>query len=235
MLLSLGAIMLGGYLLGSIPTSIWVGKLYKGVDIREHGSGNAGATNTFRLLGWKAGLIVSLIDLGKGFVSSYFIYKLAFIITGEVVTLPNWDLTTFVQLVAGLMAVVGHMFPLYAGFSGGKGVITAAGMLLAIEPAAILVVILVFIIVLFTSRYVSLASMLASLAYPITLLIMRIGLGWEIDGSLIIFGAVLAIGIVVKHHGNIKRLMEGNENRVRSFAPAKGWLNKEKQTENEAT
>jgi len=229
MILSLGLVVLISYLLGSIPSSIWVGKIYKGVDIRNHGSGNAGATNTFRLLGWRAGLVVSLIDLGKGFVAAYFVSGLAFMVTGEVVTLPNWETETFVQLVGGISAVIGHMFPLYAGFQGGKGVITAAGMLLAIEPISIVVSILVFILVLFTSHYVSLASILSAFCYPLMLLVLRYWTGWEIDGSLIIFGTVCALGIIIKHHSNIKRLINGNENRVRSFSPAVGWLNKEKQ------
>jgi len=227
MALSIGVVIVLSYLLGSIPSSLWVGKIYKGVDIRNHGSGNAGATNTFRLLGWKAGVVVSLIDLGKGFASAFYVSQLAFIISGEVVVFPNWDSVLFTQVIAGIFAVVGHMYPLYANFSGGKGVMTAAGMLLAIEPISIVVSVIVFIITLFTSRYVSLASILAAFVYPISLLTLRYIMQWTIDGSLIIFGSAIAIGIIVKHHGNIKRLLNGTENRVRSFSPAVGWLNKD--------
>ena len=231
MVLSLGAVIIISYLLGAIPSSLWAGKIYKSVDIRNHGSGNAGATNTFRLLGWKAGVIVSLVDLGKGFVAAYYVSELAYIITGDVPSLQRWETETFIQLIAGVTAVIGHMFPVYANFSGGKGVMAAAGMLLAIEPISIVVSIFVFIVVLFSSRYVSLASILAAFFYPITLLILRYAMQWSIDGSLIIFGTFCALAIIIKHHGNIKRLMQGNENRVRSFSPATGWLNKDEQNQ----
>jgi len=228
-MLSLGVVILASYLLGSIPSSVWVGKVYKGIDIREHGSGNAGATNTFRMLGWKAGAVVALIDFSKGFVAAYFVYKLAFVVGSGPVTIPNWDAYAFLKIVSGMSAVIGHMFPLYASFKGGKGVITAAGLLYGIEPISISLSLAVFMVLLFSTRYVSLASIVASFLYPIFLIILRYVFGLDIDGSLIIFGALIGLGIIIKHHGNIKRLIQGNENRIRSFSPAKGRLNKEQE------
>ncbi|MFO8030561.1 MAG: glycerol-3-phosphate 1-O-acyltransferase PlsY [Cyclonatronaceae bacterium] len=219
------------YLLGSIPSSIWVGKLFKGVDIRDHGSGNAGATNTFRVLGWKAGVVVSLIDLAKGFTAAYYISQLGYYTGGvlpEIVILGvEWETDVFMRLIAGAAAVGGHMYPLYANFKGGKGVITAAGMLYGIEPLSITLAITVFAIVLFSSRYVSLASITATFSYPLFLLMLKYGFELPIDGSLIVISAVVSATIIIKHHSNIRRLIQGNENRIRSFKPAKGRLNQE--------
>lgn len=226
-MLALISIIILSYLLGSIPSSIWVGKIYKGVDIRNHGSGNAGATNTFRILGWKAGVVVALIDLSKGFVSAYFISQLAYSIGSGPIAVPMWDLDTFLKIVAGIAAVVGHMYPLYANFDGGKGVITAAGMLYGIEPISISLALAVFLILLFSTRYVSLASISASFAYPVFLFLLRYVFDKPIDGSQIVFGSILGLAIIIKHHSNISRLLKGTENRVSSFSPAKGWLNKE--------
>ncbi len=220
-------IILLSYLLGSIPTSIWVGKIVKKVDIREHGSGNAGATNTFRILGWKAGVAVSLIDLSKGFVAAYYISQLGYYIEDVPVSIGAWETDIFMRILAGTFAVIGHMYPLYAGFKGGKGVITAAGMLYGIEPISISLGITVFLIVLFSSRYVSLASVAGCFSYPLFLLMLRYGFELPIDGSLIVISAVVASGIIIKHHTNIRRLLNGTENRISSFKPARGRLNKE--------
>lgn len=217
------------YLVGSIPSSIWVGKLVKGVDIREHGSGNAGATNTFRLLGWKPGVMVLAIDFFKGFGSSLWISQLAYHIgSGPVSLFEFWDVDPFLRIVCGLVAVIGHMFPIYAHFEGGKGMATAAGMLCGIEPVSVGLTALVFTFVMVTSRFVSLASLIAAFCYPLILLVLRYGLGWDLDGSILIFGAIVGLGIIVKHRDNISRLLEGTENQVSSFKPATGWLNKNK-------
>ncbi len=234
-MLSFIIIIVLSYLLGSIPTSVWVGKLFKGIDIREHGSGNAGATNTFRMLGWKAGAAVSLIDIVKGFTAAYYISQLGYL-TGAVpeevpVTIGIWsgiwETDVFMRLIAGGAAVIGHMYPLYARFKGGKGVITAAGMLYGIEPISISLAIGIFLIVLFSSRYVSLASILATFSYPLFLLMLKYGFNFPVDGSLIVLSALVAATIIIKHHTNIRRLIEGNENRITSFKPAKGRINEE--------
>ena len=219
------------YLIGSLPTAVWVGKLIYKVDIREHGSGNAGATNTFRVLGWKCGVFVSLIDIFKGFVATFYISQIGFL-AGEIpITIDIWNMDVFMRVVAGLFAVVGHMYPVFAGFKGGKGVITAAGMLYGIEPLSISLALTVFGIILFTSRYVSLASIIASFSYPIFLLILRYGFGMDyLDGSLMVFSSVVALGIILKHIPNIRRLIQGTENRIKSFSPSKGKLNEDNVT-----
>jgi glycerol-3-phosphate acyltransferase PlsY len=233
-MLALGVVILLSYLLGSIPSSIWVGKLVKGVDIRNYGSGNAGATNTFRLLGWQPGVAVLLIDFFKGFVSSYWLSRLAYVIgSGPVALFDFWDVDPFLSIVCGIAAVVGHMFPLYAYFDGGKGMATAAGMLCGIEPISVGIAAIVFTVVMFASRYVSLASIVAAFVYPLVLVVLRYGLQWSIDGSILIFASLVGIGIIIKHRGNIKRLAKGTENKVSSFKPAVGWLNKEKKPQSE--
>lgn len=229
-MLALGVVILLSYLIGSIPSSLWIGKLVKGVDIRKHGSGNAGATNTFRLLGWKPGVTVLVVDFFKGFTCSFWISQLAYsIAAGPVSLFAFWDVDPFLRIICGVVAVIGHMFPLYASFSGGKGMATAAGMLCGIEPVSVGITAVFFIIMLLASRYVSLASLVAAFLYPLILIALRYAFGWSIDGSILIFGAIVGLGIIIKHRGNIRRLMEGRENRVGSFKPAKGWLNKDKQ------
>lgn len=227
-MLSIGVVILISYLLGSIPSSIWVGKLAKGVDIRSHGSGNAGATNTFRLLGWKPGVAVLLIDFTKGYAASFWVSQLAYRIGEPVALIPHWELNAFLQIICGVVAVAGHMFPVFASFEGGKGMATAAGMLTGIEPVSVGLTAIVFGLVMLASRYVSLASLVAAFIYPIVLLTLRYIFKWPIDGSILIFGAIIGLGIIIKHAGNIRRLAKGTENRVSSFKPAKGWLNKEK-------
>lgn len=227
-MLALAVVILLSYLLGSIPSSIWVGKIVKGVDIRNYGSGNAGATNTFRLLGWQPGVAVLLIDFFKGFVSSRWLSQLAYAVgSGPVALFDFWDVDPFLSIVCGLAAVIGHMFPLYAYFDGGKGMATAAGMLCGIEPVSVGIAAIVFTIVMLVSRYVSLASLVAAFVYPLMLVLFRYGLGWDIDGSILIFASLVGIGIIIKHRGNIRRLLNGTENQVSSFKPAVGWLNKE--------
>ena len=219
------------YLVGSIPSSIWVGKIVKGVDIRDHGSGNAGATNTFRLLGWQPGVAVLAIDFFKGFASSLWISQVAYHIGAGPVTLFDfWSLDPFLSITCGIAAVVGHMFPLYANFDGGKGMATAAGMLCGIEPVSVVIAAGFFLIVLLTSRFVSLASLVAAFVYPLVLVVLRYGYGWDIDGSILIFAGIIGLAIIIKHKENIKRLINGTENKISSFKPAVGWLNKEEKS-----
>lgn len=227
-MLALGVVILLSYLVGSIPSSIWVGKLVKGVDIRNHGSGNAGATNTFRLLGWRPGVAVLIIDFCKGFISSFWISQLAYYIgSGPVALFSFWEVDPFLKILCGIVAIIGHMFPIFANFDGGKGMATAAGMLCGIEPVSVGIAAVVFTAVMFSSRYVSLASLVAAFIYPLVLVSLRYGFGWNLDGSILIFGAIAGIGIIIKHRGNIRRLLNGTENQVSSFKPAVGWLNKE--------
>lgn len=220
-MLSLTVILLASYLVGSIPASVWIGKAMYGVDVRQHGSGNAGATNAFRVLGWKAGTMATLVDLGKGLLAAGVIATIRLDPLPEVP--GGWEASTVVRLVAGVFAVIGHMFPLWANFKGGKGVNTAAGMLLALTPISMYITLGVFVLVLLSSRYVSLASLSAVVAFPSTIAVRKYLFGIDsLDASLLIFSAVLALGIILAHRSNIKRLLNGTENRIRTFRPARG-------------
>jgi len=220
---SVVVIMLLSYLVGSIPGSLWAGKVLYGIDLREHGSGNAGATNAFRVLGWKAGVVSTVIDLGKGLLAAGIIAPLLRIDPLPTWGLVPWQATTVVCLVAGLVAILGHMFPIWAKFQGGKGMNTAAGVLFALTPITTAIVLGIFVVVLLSFRYVSLASITAAIAFPSTVAIRRYLFDIEsLDPSLLVFGAVMAAGIIFAHRSNIRRLLRGNENRVRSFRPAKG-------------
>ena len=202
------------YLLGSTPSAIWVGKAFKGIDVREHGSGNAGTTNTFRVLGVPFGVTVFVLDFMKGFVSSFWIIGLAFFWFSGPLAPPNWDVEAFLSISCGMAAVFGHMFPVFAGFKGGKGAATACGMLFGIEPISIGISFALFGLIVWTTRYVSLASIVSTAIYPITLLIMRYGLNRYVDGSIIIIAAMIAFGIIYKHKVNIGRLIAGTENKI---------------------
>ena len=220
-MLSLVVIVVLSYLVGSIPGSVWVGKLLYGTDIRDFGSGNAGATNTFRVLGWKAGILATVVDLGKGLLAA------GVIATIRLDNLPAgpevWEVETVVRLMAGVAAIVGHMFPIWAHFEGGKGVNTAAGVLFALTPITMFITLGVFAAVLFSSRYVSLASLSAAVAFPSTVAIRKYLFGVDaLDGSLLVFSILFALGIIIAHRANIQRLANGTENRVRSFRPARG-------------
>lgn len=219
---SLLAIVVLSYLVGAIPGSLWTGKLLYGIDLRKYGSGNAGATNAFRVLGWKAGVIATIVDLGKGLLAAGVI---AFIRIDTIPTLgfTAWETQTVVCLLAGVVAVVGHMFPVWARFEGGKGMNTSAGVLLAITPITTLIAIGIFAVVLVAFRYVSLASIIAAIAFPSAVAIRRYLFDIEaLDPSLLIFSALLAIGVIIAHRSNIQRLLKGTENRVRSFRLARG-------------
>lgn len=213
-MLAIFVVFLISYLIGSIPTSICVSKLFYKKDIRNYGSGNAGATNTFRVLGWKAGLFVFLFDVGKGYVCGYWVAQLAFFIGSGPATIPHWNIYAFLSITCGIVAVIGHMFPIYAKFDGGKGMATACGMLIAIAPISVGITFGVFVITVLTTHYVSLASLIAAFIYPLMLLILRYIFHWAIDPSVIIFGAIIGLGIIIKHSGNIKRLIAGNENKI---------------------
>lgn len=220
-MLSLLVILILSYLVGSIPGSVWIGKLLYGTDIRNYGSGNAGATNTFRVLGWKAGVLATIVDLGKGLLAAGVIASI------RLDALPSgisvWQIETVVRLLAGIAAVIGHMYPVWAGFRGGKGVNTSAGVLFALTPVTMWITLGVFVVVLLTSRYVSLASLTAAVAFPSAIAIRRYVFGIEaLDPSLLIFSILMALAIIIAHRANIRRLLNGTESRVRSFRPARG-------------
>jgi len=215
-MLSIVCILVLSYLVGSIPGSLVIGKYLYGIDPREHGSGNAGATNTMRVLGWKAGLLATLVDLGKGLFAAGIIATIR-IDPIPVTGLGFWDTMSVMRLIAGVAAVAGHMYPVLAGFRGGKGVNTSAGALLAITPVTMLFTLGVFAIVLYSSRYVSLASLAAAIAFPSTVVIRKyIFHVNSIDASILFFSLAMAIAIFIAHRSNIQRLLTGKERRLSS-------------------
>ena len=205
-MLSILLIIVLSYLIGSFPTSIIVGRLLKGIDIREHGSGNAGGTNVFRVLGPGPGIFVMLFDAFKGFAATFWVSK---IVIGSMPLEPGMSM-----ILAGVSAILGHIWTVFARFRGGKGVGTAAGMLAALFPKALLVCLVVFFIVLFTTRIVSISSMTAAVSLPITLSIFKYVLNMPVQQSLYIFSFIAAALIIYTHRSNIKRLLNGTENRL---------------------
>ena len=197
--------ILVSYLLGSIPTSIIASKLLKGIDIREHGSGNAGATNVFRVMGWKIGLAVLIIDMAKGYIPTVIFYKLG--IKGV-----DWSIINL-QILAGLSAIFGHIWSVFAGFKGGKGVGTGAGMLIGLTPFAVLVGIVIFAIVVAITRFVSLGSILASVSVPITVFLQNQAEGM-FPTRLFIFSLFVPALIIYTHRKNIQRLLKGQESKI---------------------
>ena len=193
------------YLGGSLPFGYWAGRLH-GIDIRKAGSGNTGATNVWRVLGRRAGIAVLVLDIAKGFIPALIGLQMAGAGTA---------------IVAGAAAVVGHTFPVFLGFGGGKGMATSGGVVLAVTPVHGIVLLVVFAVVLWLFRYVSLASMTAAVLYPVTCIIS--GEPWPV----IVFALVAAAGIVIRHRANIGRLLAGTEAQTRSFgrgAPGRGAL-----------
>ena len=202
-------VVLTAYLLGSIPTSVWVGRYFKGIDIREHGSKNAGATNTFRILGKRYGWLVLFTDIAKGTTAAC----LPFFLSQEVFS-GYKDEFLILQLVGGVSAVFGHVFPVFAQFSGGKGVATSLGIVIGINPPAAAVCLALFLLVFLTTRYVSLGAMISSLCFPI----VSYFLIHNDTRIMIIFSIVLCTLVVWAHRMNIQRLINGTENRMNLFA-----------------
>jgi glycerol-3-phosphate acyltransferase PlsY len=201
--------LLFAYLFGSIPTAVWLGQAFYGVDVREYGSGNAGATNTFRVLGKKAGITVMIIDIAKGYTATNLAYFIGLSVTGPQHT------SQFVnyQLALGVTAVMGHLFPIFAGFRGGKGVATLFGMILAVNFPAAMFCVLVFVIVLLATKYVSLGSICAGFTFPLsTIFILQSTIRSEV-----LYGMCVCILILVTHQKNLERLLKGKESKVYLF------------------
>jgi len=203
--------LLIAYLIGSIASAVWIGQIFYNTDVREYGSGNAGATNTFRVLGKKAGISVLLIDSSKGWVSvnlayAMHLFDLTHLIPGSA---PFIDF----QLALGIAALLGHIFPVYVGFRGGKGIATLLGILLAIHTGAALISMGVFVSVLLTSRYVSLSSMVASVSFPIVIILFY----QTTIPSLVIFSLIIAILVLITHQKNIERLLRKEESKANIF------------------
>lgn len=204
----LGIVVLA-YLFGSIPTAVWFGQAFYGVDVREYGSGNAGATNTFRVLGPKAGAIVMLIDILKGWTAT----NLPYLLDSPIVGTPNSPHFVNFQLALGVIAVLGHLFPILAGFRGGKGVATLFGMVLAIQPVAALCCVTVFVICLLVTHYVSLSSILAGFTFPLSLaFIIKTSVP-----SIMLYAIAICALILITHQKNIERLLKGHESKIHLF------------------
>lgn len=195
-------LVLASYLIGAIPTSYLAGRLTRGIDLREHGSGNLGATNAFRVLGWRAAMPIFVVDILKGFVPAFVFPRI------------DGDATVLWALAYGAAAIIGHVYSVYVGFRGGKGVATSAGVFLALAPAAVGIGLVIWAAIVFGTGYVSLASMVAAAALP--LLILATGAPREV----LALSIVLAIFVIVAHRTNIGRLLRGEEHRFgRRAAP----------------
>lgn len=216
-MLTIILILLLSYLVGSIPTAIIVSKLVAGIDIRNYGSGNAGGTNVFRVLGWKYGILVMLFDAFKGVVAVVFIARLFFLTEMPFENPTPFDDFTFVQLLAGISAVIGHVFTVFAGFRGGKGMATAVGMAASLMTIDVLIAAAIFLLMLIKFRYVSLGSISAAVALPIILFIRENIFHVHIQGyqTLIAFSIFIALFIIYTHRSNIKRILNGTENRIK--------------------
>lgn len=202
-------LVLIAYLLGSIPTSVWIGKAFYNIDVREFGSGNAGATNTFRVLGKKAGVPVLILDILKGSAAVALAYSSGFDI----------DSKAFInlQLGLGLAALLGHIFPVFAGFRGGKGVATIVGIVACIVPLPCAISLAVFILVLLSVRIVSVASMAAGISFP---LILNVFLG-NTNPILSTFSIIISVLLILTHRQNIRRLVRKEESKVKLFSTKK--------------
>jgi acyl phosphate:glycerol-3-phosphate acyltransferase len=193
------------YLIGSIPTSVWISKRFFGIDIRDYGSGNAGATNTFRVLGSKWGTIVMVVDMLKGVAATVLCFLLPLYANAG----NEWGRTNM-MIGLGLAAVIGHIFPIWAGFRGGKGVATLFGMIVAIQPLVAVCCIGVFLLVLYLTRFVSLSSMLAGVSFAIFILFI-----FNDDVTLYrIFSVAVALLVILTHQKNINRILNGTESKV---------------------
>jgi len=191
------------YLLGSIPTAIWVGKRFYGLDVREHGSKNAGATNTFRVLGKKPGIIVLTVDVLKGLLA---------VILPQLVLDSNLSHNEMmnIKIVASIMVILGHVFPLFAGFKGGKGVATSLGVIFALQPVAAFVCLGIFLAVFLAFHFVSLGAIITAISFPLLITFVF----KEESISLIVFAFLIGVAVVLTHKKNIKRLIDGCENKM---------------------
>lgn len=196
-------ILLSAYLLGSVPNAVWIGRVFFKTDVRNHGSGNAGSTNTLRVLGYKAGIPVLLLDILKGFLAVKMIHLTFYYIpeTGQYINF---------QLLLGLAVIIGHIFPVFANFRGGKGVATLIGVILAIDPVSMLICLGVFLVTLIVTKYVSLSSMIAGLSFPVLVIVVFN----TTTSSLVIFSMIVFVLLLFTHQKNIERLVRNEESKA---------------------
>jgi acyl phosphate:glycerol-3-phosphate acyltransferase len=214
-MLLLAIIVILSYLIGSIPNSIIISKAVSGIDIRNHGSGNAGGTNVMRVLGWKYGLVVIFLDALKGAIAVVIISRLFF---GPLPfeNVSPFDDFTLVQIIAGMSAVIGHIWTVFAGFKGGKGIATALGMLLTLITIDMLIAVGIFGLVVLISRYVSLGSIIAAISVPATLFIRENLFHVDIPGYSTLFPFIIGVTalVIFTHRKNLVRIINGNENKI---------------------
>jgi glycerol-3-phosphate acyltransferase PlsY len=213
-MISVAIIAVLSYLVGSIPTAIIVARALKGIDIRQHGSGNAGGTNVIRVLGWKAGVFVIVCDMAKGLFATMIIAQLMHVL--PFANARPFDQFPVMQIVAGCAAMLGHIWTLFAGFKGGKGIATAGGMLLGIAPIEVAVSLGMFMIVFLISHYVSLGSLTAAATFPLTMVMRENVFLVDIPSyhTLVWFSVAISLLIIYTHRANIQRLIKGTENRI---------------------
>jgi glycerol-3-phosphate acyltransferase PlsY len=212
-------VVLLSYIVGSIPTSVMLSKWRHGFDIRSKGSGNAGGTNVFRVLGWKSGMFVIIVDALKGVIATTVVARLFWDPTLPFYNHTPFDDFTIIQMICGGAAVIGHVWTMFAGFKGGKGIATGSGMLIGIAPTEFAVSIAVFLIFFFAFRYVSLGSIMAAASFPLSLIIRYNILSDEIHSykTLVFFSTGIALFLIYSHRANIKRLIEGTERKITSL------------------
>ncbi len=219
-MLNLIGIIVTSYLIGSIPSALIVGKIFKNIDIRKYGSGNLGSTNAFRVLGFPLGVLVQAMDISKGLVAvlcvtNFFYHNLPF------TNYTPLDDITILKIIAGISAVLGHTFSVFVGFKGGKGINTALGMLISLAPVDVGISVGFFVLTVFLSGYISLGSIVASFFFPVIMFIRENIFKVEIYGykTLIFFSIGISLLLIYNHRANIKRLLYGNENRFEKL-----WL-----------
>ncbi|MBS3944886.1 MAG: glycerol-3-phosphate 1-O-acyltransferase PlsY [Melioribacter sp.] len=217
-MLNLVFVVVLSYLVGSIPISIILSKLVKGIDIRHHGSGNAGGTNVFRVLGWKWGVLTIILDAVKGAIAVIVVARL-YLDNFPFSNITPFDDFTLVQIICGVGAVIGHIWTVFAGFRGGKGVATALGFLLTLVTIDMLLALIVFTITVSLSRYISLGSLAAAVSLPIILVVRENIFGVEIQGyqTLLPFIIGLVLLVIYTHRKNIDRILKGSENKISLF------------------
>ena len=213
-MLLLAIIVLLSYLVGSVPNSIIVSKMVRGIDIRQHGSGNAGGTNVVRVLGWRYGIFVIILDAVKGIIAVILIARLHY---GPLPfeNVSPFDDFTLVQIIAGVAAVIGHIWTIFAEFKGGKGIATALGMLMMLITVEMLIAIGVFLIVVTISKYISLGSLVAALSIPLSLILRENVLHDHINGynTILPFVIFLTLLVIFTHRKNLIRIFNGTENK----------------------
>ncbi len=210
--IGIAVLALVSYLTGAFPTAVIVGRLLRSIDIRDHGSHNAGATNTWRVLGWRAGVTVMVVDCAKGVIATLLVPLIPLAVGG----LPP----QVIAMICGLAAVVGHVFPVYVGFRGGKGIATAAGMLVAIAPIPAGIALGVFLLMISSFGKVSLGSIIASISVPVSMATLNAWTALGYHPALIALTSVLACFVIYTHRANLSRLLRGEE---RAFERLKLW------------